>query len=86
MGEALLRSQVIAGAYRLIDGRANLNDSNKNELTNAPVVHLVGTGAVMPEVLIAAAELKSEGVIAHVVDITAPGRLYGGWQRTCVKE
>ena len=79
LGEALLRSQVIAGAYRLIDGRANLNES---ELTNAPVVHLVGTGAIMPEVLIAAAELKSEGVIAHVVDITAPGRLYGGWQRT----
>jgi pyruvate dehydrogenase E1 component len=82
LGEALLRSQVIAGAYRLIDGRADLDGSNKNDLTNAPVVHLVGTGAIMPEVLIAAAELKSEGVIAHVVDITAPGRLYGGWQRT----
>jgi pyruvate dehydrogenase E1 component len=82
LGEALLRSQVIAGAYRLIDGRANLDESNKHDLSNAPVVHLVGTGAIMPEVLIAAAELKSEGVIAHVVDITAPGRLYGGWQRT----
>ena len=79
LGEALLRSQVIAGAYRLVDGRA---DFNEKELPNAPVVHLVGTGAIMPEVLIAAAELKSEGVIAHVIDITAPGRLYGGWQRT----
>jgi len=79
LGEALLRSQVIAGAYRLVDGRV---DFNEKELPNAPVVHLVGTGAIMPEVLIAAAELKSEGVIAHVVDITAPGRLYGGWQRT----
>ena len=79
LGEALLRSQVIAGAYRLVDGRA---DFNEKELPNAPVVHLVGTGAIMPEVLIAAAELRSEGVIAHVVDITAPGRLYGGWQRT----
>lgn len=82
LGEALLRSQVIAGAYRLIDGRADLGESNKDDLNNAPVVHLVGTGAIMPEVLIAAAELKSEGVIAHVIDITAPGRLYGGWQRT----
>ena len=82
LGEALLRSQVIAGAYRLIDGRANLDESSKHDLSNAPVVHLVGTGAIMHEVLIAAAELKSEGVIAHVVDITAPGRLYGGWQRT----
>ncbi|CAB5010374.1 unannotated protein [freshwater metagenome] len=49
---------------------------------NAPVVHLVGTGSVMPEVLEAAKELASEGVIAHVVDITSPGRLYGAWQRT----
>jgi pyruvate dehydrogenase E1 component len=57
LGEALLRSQVIAGAYRLIDGRANLDESNKHDLSNAPVVHLVGTGAIMPEVLIAAAEL-----------------------------
>tara|TARA_B110000503_G_scaffold134183_1_gene212773 strand:+ start:4698 stop:7070 length:2373 start_codon:yes stop_codon:yes gene_type:complete len=80
LGEAVLRSQVLAGAYRLVDGRlegeANLGDPN------APVVHLAGTGSVMPEVLEAAKELASEGVIAHVVDITSPGRLYGSWQRT----
>ena len=36
----------------------------------------------MPEVLQAADELATEGVIAHVIDITSPGRLYGSWQRT----
>jgi pyruvate dehydrogenase E1 component len=36
----------------------------------------------MPEVLEAAKELASEGVVAHVVDVTSPGRLYGSWQRT----
>lgn len=80
LGEALLRSQVLAGAYRLIDGRDALN--GKIGESAAPVVHLVGTGAVMPEVIEAARELASEGVVAHVVDITSPGRLYGSWQRT----
>lgn len=80
LGEALLRSQVLAGAYRLIDGRDGLSESVGT--ITAPVVHLVGTGAVMPEVIKAAHELASEGVVAHVVDITSPGRLYGSWQRT----
>ena len=80
LGEALLRSQVLAGAYRLIDGRDGLSES-VGAIT-APVVHLVGIGAVMPEVIKAAHELASEGVVAHVVDITSPGRLYGSWQRT----
>ena len=80
LGEALLRSQVLAGAYRLVDGRNT--PGAVIEDTNAPVVHLVGTGAVMPEVLEAAKELASEGVVAHVVDVTSPGRLYGSWQRT----
>ncbi|MSW15051.1 MAG: pyruvate dehydrogenase [Actinobacteria bacterium] len=80
LGEAVLRSQVLAGAYRLVDGR--LAQGAQHEDANAPVVHLVGTGSIMPEVLEAAKELASEGVIAHVVDITSPGRLYGAWQRT----
>lgn len=79
LGEATLRSQVLAGAYRLIDGRLALSKSGEH---NSPVVHLVGCGAVMPEVLVAAEELASEGVIAHVVDVTSPGRLFGSWQRT----
>ena len=72
LGEATLRSQVLAGAYRLVDGRVQLA---KSEDVNAPTVHLVGCGAVMPEVLAAAAELATEGVIAHVIDVTSPGRL-----------
>ena len=79
LGEATLRSQVLAGAYRLVDGRLALSKSGEH---NSPVVNLVGCGAVMPEVLIAADELASEGVIAHVVDVTSPGRLFGSWQRT----
>ena len=80
LGDALLRSQVLAGAYRLVDGRNVAGLTIEDE--HAPVVHLVATGAVMPEVLEAARELASEGVVAHVVEVTSPGRLYGSWQRT----
>jgi pyruvate dehydrogenase E1 component len=47
-----------------------------------PVVYLVGSGAVLPEVLAAAEELADEGVAAHVVDVTSLDRLYTAWQRT----
>ena len=40
------------------------------------------SGAVMPEVLAAAAELADEGIAAHVVDVTSLDRLYAAWQRT----
>ena len=46
------------------------------------MVHLVASGAVMPEVLAAAHELCSEGVAAHVIDVTSADRWYGSWQRT----
>ena len=45
-------------------------------------MHLLGAGAVLPEVLAAARELAEEGVVAHVVDVTSPGRLFRSWQRT----
>ncbi len=75
IGDALLRRQVLAGAYRLVDASALAAQG-------APVVHLVGSGAVLPEVLAAAAELADEGIAAHVVDVTSLDRLYGAWQRT----
>lgn len=73
--EAVLRSQVLAGAYRLVDASELAEDG-------APVVHLAGCGAVMPELLAAAGELAGEGIAAHVVDITSPSRVYAAWQRT----
>jgi pyruvate dehydrogenase E1 component len=79
IGEATLRSQVLAGAYKLVDGRAALTKQD-NHLV--PVVYLASSGAVMPEVLAAAKQLALEGVIAHVIDITSLGRVFGSWQRT----
>ena len=79
IGEATLRSQVLAGAYKLVDGRLALT---KQDDYLAPVVFLACSGAVIPEVLAAAKQLAEEGVIAHVIDITSLGRVFGSWQRT----
>ncbi len=75
IGDAVLRRQVLAGAYRLVD-------ASELAAEGAPVVQLVGSGAVLPEVLLAAAELAEEGIAAHVVDVTSLDRLYSSWQRT----
>lgn len=71
LGDEALRRQVLAGAYRLVEAPDLGPD--------APVVHLAGAGAVLPEVLAAAAELAEEGVGAHVVDVTSADRLYAAW-------
>jgi pyruvate dehydrogenase E1 component len=73
IGDQQLRRQVLAGAYRLIDG-------SELAATGAPVLHLAASGAVMPEVLAAAAELSDEGVAVNVIDVASLDRLYAGWQ------
>jgi pyruvate dehydrogenase E1 component len=80
LGDAILRRQVLAGAYQLVDAPRTANDGTAED--GAPPVYLVGTGAVLPEVLAAAAELADEGIAATVVDVTSPDRLYRAWQRT----
>jgi pyruvate dehydrogenase E1 component len=77
LGDAVLRRQVLAGAYRLLDATPE-----PEGLDEAPAVTLAASGAVLPEVLAAAAELADEGVRAHVVDVTSLDRLYSAWQRT----
>ena len=77
LGDAVLRRQVVAGAYRLVDAHQAYP-----HLADAPVVQLAASGAVLPEVLAAAAELADEGIAAHVVDVTSLDRLYRAWQRT----
>ena len=74
LGDAVLRRQVLAGAYRLVDAALPADGT--------PMVYLAGCGAVLPEVLTAAAELGEEGIAANVVDVTSADRLYRAWQRT----
>ncbi len=75
----MLRRQVLAGAYRLVDAFAAHPELREG---GTPLVHLVASGAVLPETLLAAEELAGEGIAAHVVDVTSLDRLYAAWQRT----
>ena len=70
LGDDALRADVLAGGYRLMEA----------EPDGRPVVHLVGSGAVLPEVLAAASTLEDEGVAANVIDVTSLDRLYRGWR------
>ena len=72
VGEAELRRQVLLGGYRLREPDASLS--------TAPRVVLAAAGPILPEVLIAAAELADEGVAATVLNITSADRLYADWQ------
>jgi len=69
-GEDRLRSHVLAGGYRLLDGPDD----------GRPAVTIVTTGAMAPEALAAAAELDDEGVQATVVHLTSPDRVYRSWR------
>ena len=83
LGDAVLRRQVLAGAYRLVDATPEEEAHDGSAPSSAvPSVTLAASGAVLPEVLDAAAELAEEGVRAHVVDVTSLDRLYVAWQRT----
>jgi pyruvate dehydrogenase E1 component len=75
LGDAVLRQQVLQGAYRLLD-------ASELAATGAPTVQLAASGALLPETLAAAAELADEGIAAHVVDVTSLDRLYRDWRQT----
>jgi pyruvate dehydrogenase E1 component len=69
LGDDELRRQVLAGGYRLVPASGD-----------GPLVRLVASGAVLPEVVAAQAELTAEGVRAEVLDVTSLTRLYRSWQ------
>jgi pyruvate dehydrogenase E1 component len=68
IGADELRSQVVAGGYRL-----------RQPERSADVV-LASCGPVMPEVLTAADLLAGEGLDALVLDVTSSDRLYRAWR------
>ena len=74
LGEARLKQQVLAGGYRLHDWRS-VEGVDKSYL-----VHIVTTGAMIPEALDAAKELEGEGIPANVINLTSPRRLFEAWR------
>lgn len=72
LGDAVLRRQVLAGAYRLIEAPA----------AGAPRVQIAASGPVIAEAIDAAIKLREEGVATDVVDVTSINRLHSAWQRS----
>ena len=72
-----LRQQVLNGAYRLIDRSASPGyDPGEN------VVHIMASGAMIPEAVSASNALRNEGIFANVINVTGPGPLYRSYQRS----
>jgi pyruvate dehydrogenase E1 component len=68
LGDDVLRADVLAGGYRLV------------EPAGAADVVLVASGAVMSEVVAAAALLTDEGCAVTVLDLTSADRCYRQWR------
>jgi pyruvate dehydrogenase E1 component len=71
-----LRIQVLAGAYRLCDGRDQVGYEPRQN-----VVHLFACGAMVPEALAARNLLLEEGIFVNVFNVTGPGPLYESFQK-----
>ena len=76
-----LRLQVLAGAYRLVDRR-----SEEGYGQDYNVVHIMASGAMVPEAISASEQLLEEGVFANVINVTGPGPLYKRFQEQVRRE
>jgi pyruvate dehydrogenase E1 component len=74
-GRERLRQQVLKGAYRLVDRRGE-----RGYHPGGNVVHVMVSGAMVPEAIEASKRLLEEGVMANVIVVTGPGPLYRRFQ------
>ena len=73
----LLRQQVLMGAYRLVDRSV---EAEYQPGDNG--VHIFATGPMVPEAVEASNLLKREGVLANVINVTSPDRLFRVFQES----
>ena len=72
-----MRTQVLGGAYRLIDRR-----TKPGYRAESNAVNIMACGALVPEAVEASRQLLEEGVMANVINITGPGPLYIRFQES----
>jgi pyruvate dehydrogenase E1 component len=66
------RAAVLAGGYRLIDGRS------ADGWSAEAAVHLFATGALVPQGVAAAQRLREQGAFPSLFVVTSPDQLYRG--------
>ena len=76
-GEEDLRQQVLQGGYRLLDWQAE-----EAYHPGMNVVHVFVTGAMLPEAVEAAQQLKQHGVFANVFNVTSADVLFHDYMAT----
>ena len=76
-GEEDLRQQVLQGGYRLLDWQ-----SEEDYQPGANVAHLFVTGAMLPEAVEAAQQLKQHGIFANVFNVTSADLLFHDYVAT----
>ena len=72
-----LRQQALNGAYRLVD-----RSKETGYMPGSNVVHIVASGAMIPEAVAAGNRLVEEGVFANVINVTGAGPLYRTFQQS----
>jgi pyruvate dehydrogenase E1 component len=72
-----LRTQVIRGAYRLVD-----RSDEEGYQPGKNVVHIFAVGALVPEAVAASRQLAGQGVFADVFNVTGAGPLYREFQNS----
>ena len=70
-----LRTQVLGGAYRLVD-----MSGHPDYRPDANVVHVMASGVMVPVAVEASQQLLDEGVYANVINVTGQGPLYADFQ------
>ena len=76
-GRQRLRQEVLNGAYRLLD-----RSREAGYRPGSNVVHVMASGAMIPEAVAASSRLVEEGVFANVVNVTGAGPLYRAFQQS----
>ena len=76
-GEEDLRQQVLQGGYRLLDWQ-----SEEAYQPGVNVVHVFVTGAMLPEAVEAAQQLKQHGIFANVFNVTSADVLFHDYMAT----
>lgn len=76
-GRERMRRQVLNGAYRLLD-RSGVAGYKPGE----NVLHIMASGAMVPEAAAASNALSREGVFANVINVTGQGPLYRAFQQS----
>ena len=72
-----MRQQVLNGAYRLLD-----RSGAAGYAPGVNALHIMASGAMVPEAVAASNALAREGVFANVINVTGQGPLYRAFQQS----